>query len=104
MDFDNRPRARADCCGPFGSGAESPCLRHGRRRDSCAPTELVLNDDYVLIESVAVRPAYQGPCLARRLLDQAEQMAASSRRAEIRPYTNKQFARDVGTYVSPAIR
>ncbi|WP_082727546.1 GNAT family N-acetyltransferase [Burkholderia mayonis] len=104
MGFDNRLRAQADCGGPFGSGAESYCLRHGRRRDSCAPTELVLNDDHVLIANVAVRPAYRGQGLARRSLDQAEHVAASSGRAEIRPYTNKQFTRDVEMCVGPSYR
>ncbi|MBI0362576.1 GNAT family N-acetyltransferase [Burkholderia oklahomensis] len=45
-----------------------------------ALTEPALNDDYALIERVAVRPAHQRRGLARRLLDQAELVASSSGR------------------------
>jgi ribosomal protein S18 acetylase RimI-like enzyme len=54
--------------------------------------------DHLLIENVAVVPAFQGRGLGRRLLAHAEALAASMRVGEIRLYTNQRFAENIELY------
>ena len=54
--------------------------------------------DHLLIENVAVSPAFQGRGLGRRLMAHAEALAASQGHREIRLYTNKMFAANVRLY------
>jgi GNAT superfamily N-acetyltransferase len=53
--------------------------------------ETILEVDHLLIENVAVSPAFQGRGLGRRLIARAEQLAASQGQTELRLYTNKMF-------------
>jgi ribosomal protein S18 acetylase RimI-like enzyme len=60
--------------------------------------ETIAERDHLLIENVAVAPAFQGRGLGRRLMAHAEQLAAEQRRAEIRLYTNARFEANVALY------
>ena len=61
--------------------------------------ETIAESDHLLIENVAVAPAFQGQGLGRQLMAHAEQLAASLRYGEIRLYTNKLFAENVQLYL-----
>jgi GNAT superfamily N-acetyltransferase len=60
--------------------------------------EMIPEVDHLLIENVAVSPAYQGRGLGRDLMAHAEQVAVSMGHALIRLYTNKLFAENVQLY------
>ena len=60
--------------------------------------ETIAEADHLLIENVAVSPAFQGRGLGRRLMAHAEQIAAASGFAETRLYTNKLFADNIALY------
>jgi len=60
--------------------------------------ETIPEADHLLIENIAVSPAYQGRGLGRRLVAHAEELALSRGRAEVRLYTNKMFTENVGLY------
>ena len=60
--------------------------------------ETIAEADHLLIENVAVSPAFQGRGLGRKLMAHAEQLAASSGYGEVRLYTNKLFAANVDLY------
>jgi ribosomal protein S18 acetylase RimI-like enzyme len=60
--------------------------------------ETVNAADHLLIENVAVSPAFQGRGYGRLMLDHAEQLAASLGLPELRLYTNKQFAANLAIY------
>lgn len=60
--------------------------------------EMVPESDHLLIENVAVAPAFQGGGLGRQLMAHAEQVAGSLGLPEIRLYTNEQFAGNVRLY------
>ena len=60
--------------------------------------ETIPGADHLLIENVAVSPAFQGRGLGRRLMAHAEALAVSEGRAEIKLYTNKLFAENVRLY------
>jgi ribosomal protein S18 acetylase RimI-like enzyme len=60
--------------------------------------ETIAEADHLLIENVAVAPAFQGRGLGRKLMAHAEQLAASAGYREIRLYTNKLFADNVALY------
>jgi ribosomal protein S18 acetylase RimI-like enzyme len=60
--------------------------------------ETIDQPDHLLIENVAVAPAFQGRGLGRRLMAHAEQVAAGQDHAEIRLYTNARFAENVALY------
>ena len=60
--------------------------------------ETVAKADHLLIENVAVSPAFQGRGLGGRLLGQAEALAAAAGHAEVRLYTNKLFAENLLLY------
>lgn len=57
-------------------------------------------DDHLLIENVAVRPAWQGRGLGKRLLLLAEDLARSAGLAGTRLYTNQLFAENLRLYAS----
>jgi GNAT superfamily N-acetyltransferase len=63
-----------------------------------ALVELVAAADHLLIENVAVLPAFQGQGYGRRLMAHAEAVAATLGVAEIRLYTNALFAANVQLY------
>lgn len=60
--------------------------------------ELIPQADHVLIENVAVAPAFQGRGLARRLMAHAETVAASLGQGRLRLYTNALFTRNIDLY------
>ena len=60
--------------------------------------ETIAEADHLLIENVAVSPAFQGRGLGRKLMAHAEKLAASSGFDEVRLYTNKLFAENVRLY------
>jgi ribosomal protein S18 acetylase RimI-like enzyme len=60
--------------------------------------ETVAEADHLLIENVAVSPAFQGRGFSRKLMAHAEQIAVSSGFGEIRLYTNKLFTQNIELY------
>ena len=60
--------------------------------------ETATRADHLLLENVAVAPAFQGRGYGRLLLAHAERLAASLRLSEVRLYTNKQFVRNIAIY------
>ena len=64
-----------------------------------ALVEMILAADHLLIENVAVAPAFQGRGYGRWLMaHRAEALATSLGRGEVRLYTNKMFAANVRLY------
>src|SRR5262249_9181775 len=61
--------------------------------------ETVQKSDHLLVESVAVRPAFQGRGLGRKLMAHAERIGASLGYGEIRLYTNRLFVENVQLYL-----
>jgi ribosomal protein S18 acetylase RimI-like enzyme len=60
--------------------------------------ETIAEADHLLIENVAVSPAFQGRGLGRKLMAHAEQIAASAGHGETRLYTNKLFTQNIELY------
>jgi ribosomal protein S18 acetylase RimI-like enzyme len=60
--------------------------------------ETIAEADHLLVENVAVSPAFQGRGLGRKLMAHAEQIAASLGHGEIRLYTNKLFTQNIELY------
>jgi ribosomal protein S18 acetylase RimI-like enzyme len=60
--------------------------------------ETIAEADHLLIENVAVSPAFQGRGLGRKLMAHAEQIAASAGHRETRLYTNNLFAENIELY------
>jgi GNAT superfamily N-acetyltransferase len=60
--------------------------------------EMIPQADNLLIENLAVSPAFQGSGYGRRLMAHAEQLAASLGHAEIKLYTNKLFTENLQFY------
>jgi|SRR5271166_1230876 len=60
--------------------------------------ETVPEGDYLLIENVAVLPAFQGRGFGTRLMKLAEELAASLQLAGMRLYTNKLFTQSIRLY------
>ncbi len=60
--------------------------------------ETIPEADHLLIENVAVAPAYQRHGLGRKLMAHAEKVAAASGFREIKLYTNQLFAGNVRLY------
>lgn len=56
--------------------------------------------DHLVIENVAVAPAFQGHGLGRYLLAHAERQALELGYAEVRLYTNKMFEANVRLYLA----
>lgn len=61
--------------------------------------ETVDEDGQLLIENVAVAPAFQGRGLGRRLMGHAEAVARALGRDRIRLYTNQRFEENVRLYL-----
>jgi GNAT superfamily N-acetyltransferase len=62
--------------------------------------ETVDEVDQLLIENVAVAPAFQGQGLGRALLAHAERLAAELGRPRLRLFTNRRFAENIRLYKS----
>ena len=60
--------------------------------------------DHLLIENVAVAPAFQRQGLGGTLLDHAERLARAAGHAEVRLYTNKLFAENLRLYQKRSYR
>ena len=60
--------------------------------------ETIAEPEALLIENVAVSPTCQGRGLGRRLMAQAERLAAAMGYGEIRLYTNARFVDNVAFY------
>ncbi len=60
--------------------------------------EMIPAIDHLLIENVAVAPAFQGNGFGRRLLTNAEHVAATLGYGLIRLYTNKLFTENIELY------
>jgi GNAT superfamily N-acetyltransferase len=63
-----------------------------------ALVEMIENVDHLLIENLAVAPAFQGRGYGRLLAAHAEELAASLGYREMRLYTNKAFAENIRLY------
>ena len=63
-----------------------------------ALVETIPGPDHLLVENVAVAPAFQGRGLGRTLLAHAERLAAAAGLPEIRLYTNARFAENIALY------
>lgn len=61
--------------------------------------ETIAEGDHLLVENVAVAPAFQGRGLGRHLMTHAERLAASRGYAEVRLYTNQRFAENIRLYL-----
>ncbi len=61
--------------------------------------ETVGCSDHLLIENVAVSPAFQGRGYGRMLMAHAEKLAASSNFEHVKLYTNKLFVENVQLYI-----
>jgi len=70
-----------------------------RDGELAALIETVAEADHLLIENVAVAPAFQGRGLGRTLLAHAERLALEFGYAELRLYTNKLFAANITLYL-----
>lgn len=66
--------------------------------------ETIDKGDHLVIENVAVAPAFQGRGLGRYLLTHAERLALELGYSEVRLYTNKQFAANVRLYLAVGYR
>lgn len=62
--------------------------------------EMIDKGDHLVIENVAVAPAFQGRGLGRHLLTHAEQVARELGYTEVRLYTNKMFEANVRLYLA----
>jgi GNAT superfamily N-acetyltransferase len=66
--------------------------------------EMIAEPECLLIENVAVSPAFQGQGLGRKLMAHAEQVAASLKRDRARLYANKLFAENIRLYAKLGYR
>ena len=62
--------------------------------------ETVPVEDHLLIENVALDPAFQGRGLGRRLMAHAETLAAEAGLGELRLYTNALMAANIRLYAA----
>jgi len=60
--------------------------------------ETIRETDHLLVENVAVSPAFQGRGLGRKLMAHAEVLARELGFDEIRLYTNQRFAENIALY------
>jgi GNAT superfamily N-acetyltransferase len=96
---------------PTPMAADYDAALRGRRFDLleaggalAALIETIDEEGHLLIENLAVAPAFQGRGLGRRLLAHAEALAADLGHREVRLYTNKQFAENVAFYLKAGYR
>ena len=66
--------------------------------------ETIEQSDHLLIENVAVLPAFQGRGVGRTLLAHAEELTSALGFGEVRLYTNKAFAENVTLYLKVGYR
>ena len=61
--------------------------------------ETIPQPDHLLVENVAVAPAFQGQGLGRFLMAHVDRLAAAQGHAEMRLYTNQRFAENIRLYL-----
>jgi ribosomal protein S18 acetylase RimI-like enzyme len=66
--------------------------------------ETIAQPDHLLVENVAVAPAFQGRGLGRQLMAHGERLAGALGYREIRLYTNKLFVENVRLYLALGYR
>ena len=66
--------------------------------------EIIPESDHMLIENLAVSPAFQGRGFGEYLLSHAEALTALRGHDEIRLYTNKRFEANVAFYLKRGYR
>lgn len=94
---------------PMGADYEKAVVEHRvdlayLGAELAALIETISAPDHLLIENVAVAPAFQGRGLGRHLMAHAERLAAAQGQAEMRLYTNKLFAENVRLYLALGYR
>ena len=90
---------------PMGADYEAAVARHRidlahLGHELAALIETIPAPDHLLVENVAVAPAFQGRGLGRFLMAHAERLAAGQGVAEVRLYTNQRFAENVRLYLA----
>ncbi len=60
--------------------------------------EMIPQPDHLLLENIAVAPAWQGRGLGRALMARVEAIAAERGQAEVRLYTNARFVENIALY------
>ncbi len=88
---------------PMGADYDAAVLRHRIDLASvdgmlAALIETIPASDHLLVENVAVAPAFQGRGLGRFLMAHAERLAAAQGVAEMRLYTNARFEENIRLY------
>ncbi len=71
---------------------------HERLGEAVGLVEVIPLEQHLLIESIAVLPAYQGQGIGKLLLVHAENLASSLGLGEVRLYTNAAFASNIAFY------
>lgn len=94
---------------PMGADYEAAIARHRvdlayMGGELAALIETIPGADHLLVENVAVAPAFQGRGLGRFLMAHAERLAAAQGRAEMRLYTNQRFAENIRLYLALGYR
>ena len=88
---------------PMGADYDAAVVRHRvdlayLGDELAALIETISGTDHLLVENVAVAPAFQGQGLGRFLMAHAERLASAQGHAEIRLYTNQRFAENIRLY------
>jgi GNAT superfamily N-acetyltransferase len=91
--------------GPMTADYEAAILTHRfdlleREGQLAALIETVDEGDQLLIENIAVAPAFQGQGLGHALLAHAERLAADLGRPRLRLFTNQRFVANIRLYQS----
>lgn len=94
---------------PMGADYDAAVARHRidlayLGDELAALIETIPETDHLLVENVAVAPAFQGHGLGRRLMAHAERLAAEQGYLEIRLYTNQRFAENIQLYLALGYR
>lgn len=94
---------------PMGADYEAAVARHRidlayLDSELAALIETIPEPDHLLVENIAVAPAFQGRGLGSWLMAHAERLAAGQGHAGIRLYTNKMFAANVELYLKLGYR
>ncbi|MDP2331860.1 MAG: GNAT family N-acetyltransferase [Reyranella sp.] len=94
---------------PMGADYDSAVVRHRidlayLGDELAALIETIPEPGHLLVENVAVAPAFQGRGLSRFLMAHAERLAAAQGYATICLYTNQRFAANVELYLGLGYR
>jgi GNAT superfamily N-acetyltransferase len=94
---------------PMGADYEAAVARHRvdlayLGGELAALIETIPGTDHLLVENVAVAPAFQRRGLGRVLMAHAERLAAEQGHAEMRLYTNQRFAENIRLYLALGYR